>query len=409
LSKIYIVGVNEGGPDSLTASARQIIEGAEILAAGKRLLTMWPDLGVERLVIGANMDETMDRIAARRDQRVVILASGDPGFFGIAKRVVARFGRDQVEIIPNVASVQLAFARIKENWDDAVFVSAHGRPMEDILPAVRSGRKIAILTDDTNSPARIASLLLDKGLAGFKAYVCENIGRADERITESNVETLAGMEFAPLNVLILIGTEDGQIQDWPLGIPDGEFNRQESQRGLITKREVRVLSLCALQLTENSTVWDIGAGTGSVAIEAARLAKRGHVYAVEKNHERVETIKANVKKFAAYNVTPIEGRGEDLLAALPDPDAVFIGGSGGSIDRILAGAGRRLKPGGRIVLNMVTLENLHGALEGLKRMNFQAEITLVNIAKSADILNMTRFEPLDPVFIVTARRKDTSE
>lgn len=402
MNKIVIVGVNEGGPATLTPAALDIIRNAGMLVGGKRLIAMWPDLPVEKIAIAGNLEDLADRIRANRHENIVVLASGDPGFFGIAKFLVQRFGKNDVEILPNVSSVQLAFARIKESWEDATFFSVHGRPLEDVVPAVRASRKIAILTDQNNSPAQIARLLLSSGLTDCTAYLCENLGSEEERVCQMDLETLAGTKAAPLSLLVLTRQDRANTGKWALGIPDEAFIRQGARPGLLTKREVRVISLAALCLVPGSIVWDIGAGIGSVAIEAARIARDGWVFAIEQNPTRAEDIQANMVRFGANNMTVITGRAEDALGSLPPPDAIFIGGSGGAMEQILKRTGECLRPGGRIVINLVTLENLNSALTTLKAIGMTVEITLVSIAKSTSVVDMTRLQPLDPVFVVTA-------
>lgn len=192
---------------------------------------------------------------------------------------------------------------------------------------------------------------------------------------------------------------------WPLGIPDAEFHQRTPLKGLITKAEVRVIALSKMRLREDSVAWDIGAGSGSVSIEAALLARRGAVYAIEKNAEDAENVRRNIQKFGVANVHLTVGTAPDGLDAWPDPDAVFVGGTAGRMEAIVRVACRRLRPGGRIVVDCATVENLAEAMSSLKALDMEIDATLVNIARSKDIIGLTRFEALNPVFIVTAWRK----
>jgi precorrin-6Y C5,15-methyltransferase (decarboxylating) len=216
---------------------------------------------------------------------------------------------------------------------------------------------------------------------------------------------LKAAEFSPLNVVILKRTSKGPV--WPLGIADEVFAQRKPDKGLITKQEVRVLSLAQLQLRIDSIVWDIGTCTGSVAIEAARIAREGQVFAIEKNEGDLQNCIENSAKFRA-DLTTFCGKAPHGLDLFPDPDAVFIGGSGGELEELLGVCCRRLKPGGSIVLNAVTIENLYEAKLAFEREGFAVRITQVQVSRSKPILQMTRFEALNPVYIITARHQADS-
>ena len=217
------------------------------------------------------------------------------------------------------------------------------------------------------------------------------------------------MEFSPLNILILIRNAREPRGDVPaqqlMGIAEERFARPAPERGLITKLEVRAVSLAKLGLTENSIIWYIGAGSGAVSIEASFLASRGSIFAIEKNSEAVAAIKENIRRFGCHNITVIHTLAPDNLQELPAPTAVFIGGSGGHMGEILRVACDRLQPEGRIVINAATLETLHAAIDSLKANRFAVEVTLVNVSRSKDMLNLTRLEALNPVFVITGRRE----
>jgi precorrin-6Y C5,15-methyltransferase (decarboxylating) len=192
------------------------------------------------------------------------------------------------------------------------------------------------------------------------------------------------------------------MRRWSPGIPDQLFLQRKPEKGLITKAEIRILSLARLALSETATVWDIGAGSGSVAIEAALLAPHGHVFAVEKNAADVAIIRQNVEKFSVGNVTVIEGRAPEVLHRIvDDPDAVFIGGSGGEMAQVIQVSLSRLHDGGRLVVNAITVDNLSAATQACKDSGYPFEVTLLQVARSKPILDLMRFDALNPIFIVS--------
>lgn len=194
------------------------------------------------------------------------------------------------------------------------------------------------------------------------------------------------------------------MADWTTGIPDEEFHCREPRRGLITKAEVRVISLAKLRLREDSVVWDIGAGSGAVAVEAALIAGKGSVWAVEKNAEDMDNVIHNIEKFSVPNVAAVHARAPEGLDGFPDPDAVFIGGSGGEMRRILEVVSKRLKAGGRVVVNAITLDSSHEAVSALRDLGFEVEATLVQIARSKPLLGMMSFEALNPIYVIAGKR-----
>ncbi len=407
-NKVYIIGVGAAGSASLLPEARQLIEAAEIVFGGERLLGLFPSLTERNVVVGNNLAEVTDLIKSNiGDKRMVVLASGDPGFYSIARYLTRELGRDAIEIMPNVSAMQLAFARIKENWDDAVLTSVHARPMEAIVELVRASHKIGIFTDDKHTPGEIASVLQDHGIENCQAYVCQDLSTENEKVTAADLYSLQEKDFSPLNVLILLRKQPETKPEPLLGIAEEKFFRLRA--GFITKSEVRVISLAKMALTESSIVWDIGAGSGAISIEASFLAAKGSIFAIEKNADAVAIISKNVQRFGRHNIKVIRALAPEKLEKLPAPDAIFIGGSGGHMAEILSVAGRRLRPKGRIVVNAATLETLHRTAEGLLANGFMYGVTLVSIARSRETSNLTRLEALNPVFVVTGWRKSEGD
>lgn len=404
---IHIVGIGDDGAASLSARTRAIVEGAELLMGGERHLAFFPDHRAEKILVKSNLAEIADRARTESDagRRVVVLASGDPLFYGIGSYLIGKLGRDRVEIIPHVSAMQLAFARAGFSWQDAALVSVHGKPVKNLFPAVEDADVIGIFTDEENSPSAIARHLIEKGLANFEATVCENLDGSAERIRTFALAALASVaDISSLNIVILrrLASPPPSVDLealGPFGIPDELFVYRQPKKGLITKIEIRVLALSKMAIRPDAIVWDIGAGSGSVTVESARLASRGHVYAIEKNKPDFELIRTNLERFRVANATAVNARAPEGLDAWPSPDAVFIGGSGGELREIAAIAHAKQKPGARLVVNTITLENQALAHETMKSLGYDYDVTLVQIARSSPILDMTRFDALNPIAI----------
>lgn len=396
--KIYLVGAGITGWEGFGKKALEVIGKAEVLIGHQRHLDIFPDFVGEKRVLDDL--SIMLEFLRSTEKRSVVLGSGDPNFFGVTRFLMRNLPKERVEIFPNLTSVQYAFARIKEPWDDAVFVSVHGRGLGRAIDRIIAAEKVAILTDRVNTPAVIARELLERGAEGYEAWLCEDMGMPGEKFTKTDVKGLLELPAAELNILILIKAWEPQLAQYPLmGIEDDEF---ATSKKLITKQEVRAVTLAKLQLQDDLTMWDIGAGSGSVSIEASNLLPNGRIFALEKNTQCLVFLKDNLKKFVARNVKLVEAFAPEGLDELPDPDRVFIGGSGGMLEEIIDAVERRLKPDGRIVINAVTLDTLSKAVEVLEGHGCSVEVTCVNIAKTKNLSEFKLFEAQNPVYIITA-------
>jgi precorrin-6Y C5,15-methyltransferase (decarboxylating) len=404
---VTLVGIGDDGCKGLTARAMDAIARADVLVGGERHLELVPDFRGERIVLRNGVGAALDRITQLAgEHQVCVLASGDPLFFGIGSLVIRRVGAEHVEVVPQPSSVQLAFARAGLKWDDAAVLTFHGRPLEGFLTRLRSHSKVAVLTDGENSPPRLGAHMVEHGETGWHAWVCENLGGPDERVRTCSVGELSVLaDVGPLNVLVLERTDPSWRE--PPSLPflhEDAFAKRMPKKGLITKREVRLLSLAALGLRRDSVVWDVGAGSGSVSIEAALLAPRGRVYAVEVDPEGVEICRENLRAHAVDNVRVIAGRAPDALADLEAPDAVFVGGSKGSMEEIIDVALERLKPGGRLVVNAITLENAGEAYQTFRRRGLVPEVTLLQVSRAEPLAHYLRFEALNPIQIFAVEK-----
>ncbi len=401
MKSIHVIGAGIAGHEGFTPHALELINQSELLFGAERLLGLFPDFSGEKFALDdRNLAEMVGRLQDC-DNRVVVLASGDPLFFGLGRYLLRNLSDVLIEFLPNVTSVQYAFAKIREPWDDSVFISVHGRALKDIVDRIVANDKAAILTDGINTPGMIGRELLSRHRGGYKAYLCENLGTDVEKIRVTDVKGLLELDVARLNVLILIKEYEDTSQEYvpTFGIPDDEF---VSIKKLITKEEVRVVTLAKLKLRHDMCLWDIGAGSGSICVEADHLLPNGRIFAIERNEECCQFIRENLQKFNTRNVVLIEGGAPDCLDELPDPDCVFIGGSGGSLWNILDMVDRRLVVGGRIVLNASTLDTLTSANEYFGNAGYQVEVVTVNIARTRPHSNYKMFEAYNPVYILTA-------
>ncbi|OGT98128.1 MAG: precorrin-6Y-methylase [Geobacteraceae bacterium GWB2_52_12] len=397
---IYLIGAGFTGWDGFPAKALEIINTSDIMIGHQRHLDIFPNFKGEKKELG-DLSELIDFLK-KTELRVVLLASGDPTFFGISRFLLRNLSKERIEIFPNVTSMQYAFARIKEPWDDGIFVSVHGRGMHQAIDKIIAAEKACVLTDKSNTPAAIAAELIERGAEGYEAWLCEDLGMPSEKFTKTTVRGLLDIEASELNILILIRIYEPNLVHYPLiGIDDDEFH---TSKKLITKQEVRAVTLAKLQLQDDLVLWDIGAGSCSVSIEASNLMPDGKIFAVEKNQQCIGFINDNLKKFCTRNVKLIEAYAPDGLEDLPDPDRVFIGGAGGKLDEIIDIISLRLRPEGVVVINAVTLDTLTRAVEFLEDHGFTVEATCINVAKTRNLTEYKMFEAQNPVYVISARK-----
>ena len=405
--KVYIIGIGENGLDGLTAAARELILAAELLAGEAHALAQVPKTPAERLVVGTSLDEVVQKIeAVAGRKRVVVLAGGDPLFYGVARYLCDKLGKQRFEVVPHVSSMQLAFARVKESWEEAFLTNLANHDLESVIEQVRGAEKVGLFTTDEFPPAAVAEALLDLRIDYFTAYVCENLGSPDERVTQGELGDIARQDFAPLNVMILI--RKPFVPDRPreafgrrlFGNPDDSFVQSKPKRGLLTPAEIRSLALAEMDLGPASVVWDIGAGSGAVAIEAAQIAREGKVFAIEQDVEDHQLIVANAKRFGVANLVPVLGRAPEAWQDLPQPDAVFVGGSGRGISRLVEAAYQRLRGGGRLVATMGSIENVTETYQSLHRCCSGVKVWMVNLARGNYQMERVRFTALNPTFVI---------
>ena len=340
--KIPIVGVGPDGLAGLTLRSRELLTSAELVFGSDQVLRLLPELTAERVRIGTDLPSIVERIKTNAGgKRMAIVSIGDPLFYGTARYLCDKVGPDLFEVVPHISSMQLAFARLKETWEEAYLTDLSTKSLDDVLDKIRGAETVGLFTSEAYTPGRIAQELLARGIDYFRATVCENLGGKDERITQSELSDLQTMAFDPLNILILKrlpDRPDAQRTGSKLsrfGNPDDLFAQSRPKSGLITQAEVRVLALAQMDLHTADVAWDVGAGSGSVAIEIAQLVTPGVVYAIEQDAADFHLISANLETFGVKNVKPVFGTAPAVFTGLPAPDAIFIGGNGGEISRLL--------------------------------------------------------------------------
>ena len=348
--KVYLIGVGMGNPDTLTLGARRAIEACPVLIGAPRLLEPWGE-GHTCVPLVAAAD--IARRVEAEEGDVAVLLSGDTGFYSGAKKLWKLLEGRQVETIPGISSLSYFCARLRTSWQDARIVSAHGRS-HNAAGEIQCHEKTFALTGGATKAEDICKELVRRGLGEVRVSVGERLSYPDERIVTGTAAALAEETFADLSVLLAENPRP-VLRPWNSpGLPDGVF-----QRGAVpmTKEEVRALAVCKLRLQRHHVVWDVGAGTGSVALECALSCPAGQVFAIEKNPEAVALLEENKARLGASNLTVVSGAAPEALAGLPAPDRVFLGGTSGSMDEILTMIFDK-NPAARVVCTAVTLETV---------------------------------------------------
>lgn len=369
--------------DLLVGAARQHDDLAPAELPGKRI-ELW-----------GKLDEIVElcRASAAAGERVCVLAAGDPGFFGIVRVLAARLGHDALDVHPAPSSISLAFGRVGLPWDDAIIATCHGRPLDDAVRAVVAAPKVAVLVSRDAPPQAVGRAALAAGCGPRDVWVCSHLGENEERVTHTDLEGLATGSFDPLSVVVLVAAAAGVA-------PEAQrvWGRDESafahRAGLITKGEVRAIVLGKLDLPATGVMWDVGAGSGSVAVEIAGLVPALNVFAIEQNADACALIRDNAR---GASVTVVEGSAPDALVVLPDPDRAFVGGGGIAVlDAVLA----RLRPGGTVVATYAVLASAIAAAERL------GSLVQVSINRGTPIGpdGQLRLAAENPVFVVWGQR-----
>ncbi|MDA8221308.1 MAG: precorrin-6y C5,15-methyltransferase (decarboxylating) subunit CbiE [Desulfitobacterium hafniense] len=405
---LQVIGIGPGRPEWLPPAIIELVKKCEILIGGSRALKLFPDFTGHQYVLSGNLSSSVEVIRnALQEKKVVgVLVSGDPGFFSFLPRLKKEFPEENIDVHPGISSLQFAFARAELPWQEAIFASVHGRELS-VLPQVIT-RPTAVLTGGENTPQKIAQFYLERG-HNLKISVGNALAYPEEFWATMDAEQLAQEKTFLKNAIVILHPHSHRYSTMQgtgsrLGIPDEEFLRGKVP---MTKAEIRVQVLAKAQISKFDNVVDIGAGTGSISIEAAGLASEGVVYAIEHNPEAQELILTNQHKFNVSNLRLIPGVAPDVFGELPPVDVCIIGGSNGRLAEILKTV--PLIEGGRIVITAVTIETVAQGLKLLTDNNYQ-DIDTVSIQavrwKAVQTLHMA--QALNPIFIISARKGEAS-
>jgi len=419
-----VIGTDAAGVDGLPAGLQNQLLAADLVALPQRLLpqlAQWFSLRQlhPELVSSDQPSALLERLEAARtaQQQIVVLASGDPLWFGIGRLLLERFGAEGLRFYPAPSSLQLAFARIGRPWQDASWISLHGRDPEPLAARLQQRPPaLVVLTDPQRGGAdAVRRLLLASGLqAAYEVWLCERLGHPDERVQALAPEQPLPADLDPLHLVVLIAREPalppGGAEQLPLfGIDDGLWLQHADRPGLMTKREVRIQLLAELRLPAAGVLWDIGAGVGSVGIEALRLRPDLQLWALEQRGSGAAVIRANAERFGvaqrlATGGGVLQARAPEGLAQLPDPDRVLIGGGGTDRAAIAEAVVGRLRPGGVVVIPLATLEALAELRPLLEAAGLRVTVGQIQTWRGAPLAEGTRLAPLNPVLLLSAQK-----
>ena len=392
---LHVIGVGESGLKCLDSEALKVLENAEIIIGGKRHHKLTKSFQAKRIQWPSPFATMVGKLGEFRPKMVAILVTGDPLWYSAGALLAKEWPREEIRFYPQLSAFQLACARMSWSIPDVDKLTVHGRPVEQIIPWFSPYNKLVALTADAHSPGKIANLLVAKGYGLSKMTVLGEMGGPNEtrilgqanewQVTEQNYSI---PQFHTL-CIECIPTGKKAILPSPPGLPDNAFVSD----GNFTKKEVRSLTVSSLNPGKNKILWDLGCGSGSIGIEWLQLSFNGQAFGVEKNQLRCEMAQNNALNLGTPRFSLICGLSLDIIAKLPDPDAVFIGGGLGQelVDQVLY----RLKPYGLIVANTVTLESEAVLVELQKK--YGGELTKIAISRSKTIGNLTTWDQLLPV------------
>jgi precorrin-6B C5,15-methyltransferase / cobalt-precorrin-6B C5,C15-methyltransferase len=377
---LAVVGIGEDGIDGLTPAARRLVAQAVFIVGGKRHLALAGPSKAETMIWPSPIENALDAIEARRGRPVCVLASGDPFFFGVGAMLMRRFPSDEMISVPASSTFALAASRLGWSQQDCALLTLHGRPLEAIIPHLCPGARIIALSWDGATPAKLAGLLTARGMGRSRLTICEAMGGLSERIRMAEAQDFALDNVAALNTIALevIAEHGARILPRAAGLADAWFEHD----GQITKREIRAMTLSSLAPRRGELLWDVGSGSGSVAIEWMLADPANSAVAIELRHDRAERIARNALSFGVPGLSVVTGEAPHVFADLAPPDVIFIGGGAGAHGMVERALGA-LAPGARLVVNSVTLETQAACVDW--RARWGGELTQIAIAHAEPV------------------------
>lgn len=387
---LSIVGIGADGLAGIAPAARTLIDAAEVLVGGARHQAMVEGTA-ERLTWETPLSRTVDAIAARRGKRVVVLATGDPLWFGIGVTLARRFPREEIAVLPHLSAFSLAAARLGWPLAEVETVTLHGRPLDLLALHLAPDARLLILSENGDTPARVAAFLRDRGWGRSTISVLENLGASDERCARGVAAQWNAGPCGDLNTIAVhcLADPGARILSRAPGLPDDAFVHD----GQLTKREVRAAALAALAPLPGQLLWDVGAGCGSIGIEWMRAARDARAIAIEREPSRQALIAQNAATLGVPRLRVIAGAAPGALAALDPPDAIFIGG--GISEALIEQCWSALKPAGRLAANVVTLEGEACLIAAQARHG--GALTRIAVSRADAIGHRAAWRPLMPV------------
>ncbi len=393
---IHVIGMGMGSPGSLTSDAQNALHKADILIGAARLVDALPDHYKGERIKSVRTDEIAGLIEASPGKNICVLMSGDTGFYSGSQSLISRLGDVDSVVFPGISSVQFFASKLRRPWQNWKLVSAHGKSV-DAVRMVRENAETFFLTGGELTVRAICAQLTDAGFGGLTVSAGQKLGGDDELVVTDTAAVLAAADLDDLSVLLVDNPHPRRLVS--CGFPDSAFIRGGTP---MTKSAVRSVILSRLNLHDTDIVYDVGAGTGSVSVEAALLARKGHVYAFEREPEGCRLIEENAAKFGVSNISVVSGEAPESLSGLPAPDAVFIGGSGGGLEDIVSAILKK-NALARLVISAVTLETLSQASALMSRLSVSdTEILQLSVSQAKPVGAYHLMTALNPIFILSA-------
>ena len=393
---VTLIGMGSGQPENLTLQGLAALRQADLILGARRLLAVLPAGCTENRAAAYRPDEVAELLQTSGAENAVLVYSGDTGFYSGASSMMEKLEALGVRarVLPGLSSIQLLAAALGRPWQGWNLVSAHGRTCDPVAECMQ-GRPTFFLTGGSEDPATLCAQLAAEGFGDVQGVVGQCLGTPEEKLFRGSVKELAAGRFNSLSVLLVEAAE--VLPRRAPGLPDEAFERGDVP---MTKQEVRAAVLAKLAVRPEDILWDVGAGTGSVSVELALAAPRGRVYAVECRPEGCALIKANREKFRTRNLVLVEGLAPAVLSDLPAPDAVFIGGSKGSLATIVDAALDK-NPDARICVSAIALESLSAAVAALTAKGRTVQVSQIAVSRARAVGGLHLMMAQNPIYLIT--------